>query len=289
MGQTQRAASSTVPANAGRVLLALILVAAVANLNLAVANVALPSIGKAFDSSQTDARPHRGRLLARPGGVGALPRRARRPLRPQADADPRHGAVDPRVPARRVRADRHGPVRRRALLGGLAAGMAYPTTLALITALWSGPARTKSIALWSALGGAISALGPLLVRAPARALLVGLGVPGHAAARRGRARAWRASSCPRTSTRRPSRSTTSAASSRSLLVGRVDPRASTSRPVPNEGTLVARPRASIALAAGRRVRHPPAPRREPALRPPRRRAPRLLGRGVRRASSCSAR
>jgi hypothetical protein len=31
----------------------------------------------------------------------------------------------------------------------------------LITALWSGPARTRSIALWSALGGAISALGPL--------------------------------------------------------------------------------------------------------------------------------
>ncbi len=28
------------------------------------------------------------------------------------------------------------------LLGGLSAGMAYPTTLALITALWSGPART---------------------------------------------------------------------------------------------------------------------------------------------------
>ena len=47
------------------------------------------------------------------------------------------------------------------LLGGLSAGMAYPTTLALITALWSGPARTKSIALWSALGGAISSLGPL--------------------------------------------------------------------------------------------------------------------------------
>ena len=27
--------------------------------------------------------------------------------------------------------------------GGLAAGMAYPTTLALITALWSGPGRTE--------------------------------------------------------------------------------------------------------------------------------------------------
>ncbi len=47
--------------------------------------------------------------------------------------------------------------------------MAYPTTLALITALWSGPARTKSIALWSGLGGAIAALGPLL----AGALLTG--------------------------------------------------------------------------------------------------------------------
>jgi MFS family permease len=48
------------------------------------------------------------------------------------------------------------------LFGGLAAGMAFPTTLALITALWSGPARTKSIALWSGLGGAVGALGPLI-------------------------------------------------------------------------------------------------------------------------------
>jgi predicted MFS family arabinose efflux permease len=47
------------------------------------------------------------------------------------------------------------------LLGGLAAGMAYPTTLALITALWAGQPRTRAIALWSALGGAIAALGPL--------------------------------------------------------------------------------------------------------------------------------
>jgi MFS family permease len=40
--------------------------------------------------------------------------------------------------------------------------MAFPTTLALITALWApGAARTKSIALWSGIGGAIAALGPL--------------------------------------------------------------------------------------------------------------------------------
>ena len=51
------------------------------------------------------------------------------------------------------------------VLGGLSAGMAYPTTLALITALWSGPGRTKSIALWSAIGGGIAALGPLIAGA----------------------------------------------------------------------------------------------------------------------------
>ena len=43
--------------------------------------------------------------------------------------------------------------------------MAYPTTLALIAALWSGPGRTKSIALWSAIGGGIAALGPLVAGA----------------------------------------------------------------------------------------------------------------------------
>jgi MFS family permease len=41
------------PARPGPVLVALILVAAVANLNLAVANVALPDIDRAFDAAQT--------------------------------------------------------------------------------------------------------------------------------------------------------------------------------------------------------------------------------------------
>ena len=67
--------------------------------------------------------------------------------------------------------------------GGFAAGMAYPTTLALITALWSpGPARTKSIALWSGLGGAIAALGPLLGGPPAGALLLGVALLADAPA-----------------------------------------------------------------------------------------------------------
>ena len=46
-------AAGTSPKRAGAVLTALILAAAVANLPLAVANVALPDIGKAFDASQT--------------------------------------------------------------------------------------------------------------------------------------------------------------------------------------------------------------------------------------------
>jgi MFS transporter, DHA2 family, multidrug resistance protein len=45
--------TSTAPARAGVVLISLILVAAVAKLNPAVANVALPDIGKAFDAGQT--------------------------------------------------------------------------------------------------------------------------------------------------------------------------------------------------------------------------------------------
>src|SRR5207342_817122 len=45
--------STGIPARASLVLATLILVSGVANLNLSVANVALPSIGDAFDSSQT--------------------------------------------------------------------------------------------------------------------------------------------------------------------------------------------------------------------------------------------
>jgi MFS transporter, DHA2 family, multidrug resistance protein len=160
-GNGKAAEASTAPDKAQLVLLALILVAAVANLNLAVANVALPSIGAAFDASQVSLN-----LIAVGYSLGL------------AASVLYFGAIG----------DRYG---RKSMLifgtalaipfsllaawapnetilfiarvgGGLAAGMAFPTTLALITALWSGPARTKSIALWSGLGAAIAALGPML-------------------------------------------------------------------------------------------------------------------------------
>jgi MFS transporter, DHA2 family, multidrug resistance protein len=154
------AAASTGPDRAGLVLLALILVAAVANLNLSVANVALPSIGQAFGSSQTAldliAVGYSLGLAASVLYLGALGDRYGRKLMLIL-------GVSLSVPACLLAAfaptDTVLFVAR--LLGGLSAGMAFPTTLALITALWSGPARTRSIALWSAIGGAISALGPL--------------------------------------------------------------------------------------------------------------------------------
>ncbi len=142
-------------------LATLILVASVANLNLSVANVALPDIGRAFDASQTELN-----LVA----VGFSLGLAASVLYFGAVGD-RYGrkmllvlGMTLTIPACFLAgfAPSIEVLFIARLLGGLAAGMAYPTTLALITALWSGPARTKSIALWSATGGAVTALGSLL-------------------------------------------------------------------------------------------------------------------------------
>jgi DHA2 family multidrug resistance protein-like MFS transporter len=153
--------TDTSPKRAGLVLATLILVAGVANLNLAVANVALPDIGRAFDAGQTTvdliAVGYSLGLAASVLYLGAVGDRYGRKtllLLGMALSIPASilAAVAPSASvlfAARV-------------FGGVAAGMAYPTTLALITALWSGAPRTRAIALWSALGGGVSALGPLL-------------------------------------------------------------------------------------------------------------------------------
>jgi MFS family permease len=149
------------PDNARIVLGSLILVAAVANLNLSVANVALPDIGQAFDSSQTTLN-----LIA----VGYSLGLAASVLWFGAVGD-RYGrkmmivlgmllAIPASLVAGLAPTDDILFVAR--VVGGLSAGLAFPTTLALITALWSGPARTRSIALWSALGGGFAMLGPLV-------------------------------------------------------------------------------------------------------------------------------
>lgn len=152
---------SSSPKRAGLVLVSLIVVAAVANLNLSVANVALPDIGRSFDSSQTSldliAVSYSLGLAASVLWFGAL-----------GDRHGRKGMILGgmllSLPACALAA--YAPsdtvLFLARLVGGLSAGMAYPTTLALITALWSGQARTRAIALWSALGGGIAALGPLV-------------------------------------------------------------------------------------------------------------------------------
>ena len=152
------------PARAGLVLGTLILVAAIANVPLAVANIALPDIGRAFDASQTQLdMVALGYSLGLAGSVlwlGALGDRygRRRMLLLGIILSLPTGVLAAFAPSMEI-------LNLARIAGGVAAGMAYPTTLALITALWSGAARTKAIALWSAIGGAVSAIGPLLAGA----------------------------------------------------------------------------------------------------------------------------
>ncbi len=143
------------------VLATLILAAAVANLNLSVANVALPSIGLAFDASQVQinlvAIGYSLGLAASVLWFGAVGDRHGRKMMliigtllaiPASVVAGFAPTVEILIGAR--------------IIGGLAAGMAYPTTLALIAALWTGHAKTKSIALWSGIGAATAALGPVI-------------------------------------------------------------------------------------------------------------------------------
>jgi MFS transporter, DHA2 family, multidrug resistance protein len=149
------------PPRAGAILTVLILGAVVANVNLAIANVALPSIGAALHTSQAELN-----LVA----VGFTLGLASSVLYLGALAD-RYG----RKPAMMLGAALSIPTSLLAawapnatvlivarVSGGLAAGLLYPITLSLITGLFRGGARTRAIALWSGIGGGCSALGPLM-------------------------------------------------------------------------------------------------------------------------------
>jgi MFS family permease len=127
-----------------------------------MANVALPSIGKYFNASQIElnlvAVAYSLGLACSVLWLGALGDRYGRKMMALL-------GVSLAIPAALISG--FAPTIQvlffGRLFGGFAAGMAYPTTLALIAALWGpGPARTRSIALWAALGGAISVSGPLL-------------------------------------------------------------------------------------------------------------------------------
>ncbi|MDX2375245.1 MFS transporter [Microbacterium sp. LRZ72] len=153
---------TAVPRRARLVLSALILAALVCNINLAAANIALPEIGDAFGSTQTQLN-----LVALGCSLGL----AMSVLYLGALAD-RYGrkqllllglvltVVASFLSAFSVTVEMLIAAR---IFTGIAAGMAYPTTLSLITALWAnGPERTKAIALWSAVSAMATVIGSVL-------------------------------------------------------------------------------------------------------------------------------
>lgn len=150
------------PPRAGLVLTALVLTAMVCNLNISAANVALPSIGRAFDASQ---------IVLNLVGVGSGLGLSMSVLY--------FGAISDRYGRKQVLtlglvfvvlasllsafAPNVGVLFAARVFTGLAADMAYPTTLSLITALWApGPGRTGAIAVWSGVGGMTSVAGGVL-------------------------------------------------------------------------------------------------------------------------------
>ena len=153
------------PRRASLVLSTLILAALVCNVNLSVANIALSDIGRAFGAGQTSLNlvalgcslglamsvlyfgavgdRYGRKLLLILGLVLTLPFSFLAAYAPN---------VEVLIAAR--------------ILTGVAAGMAYPTTLALITALWSpGKERVRAIALWSGVSGGAAILGPVIAGA----------------------------------------------------------------------------------------------------------------------------
>jgi MFS family permease len=168
--------------------------------------------------------------------------------------------------------------------GGLSAGMAFPTTLALITALWSGP-HGRSRSRCGRRSGAPSRARAAVSRAAARALLVGLGLPDHVAARGRGAGPGRASRPGHVNEGTDPVDNLGGILS-ALLVGALILGINFAA-VPNEGTLVA----GLAIVAARlrdRVRHPPARGGQPPVRPARRRPARFWVAAC-AGSSCSAR
>lgn len=157
--------SADAPPRAGGVLAALLFAAVVCNINTVVAGIAIPTIGQRFDASQTQLN-----LVALATGLGL------------SVSVLYLGAV----------ADRYGR-KQMLLLGlastiaagvlssfswsvetliaaqvlvGIAGGMAFPTTLSLITALWAeGPGRTGVIAFWSSVSSMATIAGAILAGA----------------------------------------------------------------------------------------------------------------------------
>ncbi len=154
------AAADRQPARSGLVLLVLVLGAAVANINTAISNVALPDIGRALDASNeqltfiTDAyQVGIAATVVYLGAVGDRYGRKRMLILGAALS----------VPFSILSAWAGSPslLIGAQILTGIAGGMLYPTTLSLIRQLFGGKAMTRAVALWAGVGCGATALGPI--------------------------------------------------------------------------------------------------------------------------------
>lgn len=154
-----------VPPRAGWVLTALLFAAVVCNINTVVAGIAVPAIGSHFDASQTSLN-----IVALATGLGlsisvlylgsVADRYGRKQILLAGVAFTVVAGVLSSL-AWSVEA-----LIAAQVLVGLAGGMAFPTTLSLITALWSaGPRRTSVIALWSSVSSMAAIAGAILAGA----------------------------------------------------------------------------------------------------------------------------
>lgn len=142
-------------------LVALVTGAIMANINLSVANVALPTIGAALDASQDQltlvANAFALGLASTVLYLGSIGDRYGRKLLFVI------GAIAT-VPASMLAAwaPNVEVLTLARFLGGVSAALVFPTTLSIIGALYRGRPRITAIALWSGLGTGFAAVGPVI-------------------------------------------------------------------------------------------------------------------------------
>ncbi|MFT4219569.1 MAG: MFS transporter [Microbacterium sp.] len=153
------------PPRAGWTLTALLFAAVVCNINTVVAAIAVPEVGAQFDASQSALS-----LVALATGLGLsisvlylgalADRYGRKQMLLAGIAFTVGGGVFSSL-SWSVESLVVGQV-----LVGIAGGMAFPTTLSLIAALWAaGPGRTRVIALWSSVSSMATVCGSVVAGA----------------------------------------------------------------------------------------------------------------------------
>lgn len=157
-----RGPAPAAPKHARRVVVALLLAAVVCSINVTVAAVAVPAIGSQFSAAQTALN-----LVSLGTGLGL----SMSVLYLGAVAD-RYGRKQMLVTGVALTivasvlsalAPSVELLIAAQVFVGVAGGMAFPTTLSLISALWAeGPGRTGIIALWSSFASMASVLGAVL-------------------------------------------------------------------------------------------------------------------------------